>query len=261
MPELDIEQKPSQRLWILAAVGALALHVGGGALAFAHLGTVEPDDLGAEAIEIGLEMTSPRAEATDLPAGPDAEASVASPAIAEQKAEVKQTELPKDKPTETEDPDREVTPNDSSKPKEDDAKMAAVQTQASTESQAAEATARQTLDASAPERDVATVPNIGLGKDNQRLKAKWESTLSGYLKSHLRYPKDRENKSKTVTVTFVFNRLGHVLSVGIEKSSGDPSFDEAAISTIRRSDPLPQPPSALTDEQFSYTLPMKFKDR
>jgi protein TonB len=260
MRELDTEQKPSRRLWILAAAGALALHVGGGALAFAHLGTVEPDDLGAQAIEIGLEMTSPHVEATDLPAGPDTEASVASPAIAEQKVEVKPTELPKDKPTETEDPDRAVTPNDS-KPKEDDVKMAAMPTQASTESEAAEASARQPLDASAPEADVATVPNIGLGKDNQRLKAKWESTLSGYLKSHLRYPKDRENKSKTVTVTFVFNRLGHVLSVGIEKSSGDPSFDEAAISTIRRSDPLPQPPSVLTDEQFSYSLPMKFKDK
>ncbi len=58
-------------------------------------------------------MTSPHLEPTDLPPGPDTEASVASPAIAEQKAEIKDTELPKDIPTETEDPDRVVTPNDS----------------------------------------------------------------------------------------------------------------------------------------------------
>ena len=47
------------------------------------------DDLGAPAIEIGLEMMSPHLEPTDLPPGPDTEASVASPALAEQKAELK----------------------------------------------------------------------------------------------------------------------------------------------------------------------------
>ena len=113
MSDLDTEPKPSRRLWIFAAVGALVLHLGGAALAFAHLRSDDPDDsLGAPAIEIGLEMTSPHVEATDLPPGPDTDASVASPALAEQKAEVKETELPKDVPTETEDPDRVVTPND-----------------------------------------------------------------------------------------------------------------------------------------------------
>src|SRR2546430_17351237 len=114
MTDLDSEQGPSRRLWILAAVGALALHVGGGALAIAHLRTDDLDEsLGAPAIEIGLELMSPRLEATDLPPGPDTEASVASPALAEQKAEVKETELPKEVPTETDDPDRAVAPNES----------------------------------------------------------------------------------------------------------------------------------------------------
>src|ERR1700727_1853721 len=135
MSDLDLERKPSRRLWILAGLAALALHLGGAALAVAHLQTDDPDDsLGAPAIEIGLEMTSPHTEATDLPAGPDTDASVASPALAEQKAELKETELPKAVPTETEDPDRVVTLNDSKKPKEDDPKVAAVQTSASMES-------------------------------------------------------------------------------------------------------------------------------
>src|SRR5438477_12913664 len=126
MSDLDSEQAPSRRLWILAAVGALALHVGGGALAVAHLQTDDLDEsLGAPAIEIGLELMSPRVDATDLPPGPDTEASVASPALAEQKAEVKETELPKDVPTETDDPDRLVAPNDSNKPKDEDPKIAA----------------------------------------------------------------------------------------------------------------------------------------
>src|SRR5580692_2875263 len=129
MPDFETEPRSSRRLWIFAALGALALHVGGAALAVAHLRSVEPDDtLGAQAIEIGLEMSSPRLEPADLPPGPDAQASVASPALAEQKAEVKESELPKEVPTETDDPDRVVAPNDSSKPKDDDPKIAAVET-------------------------------------------------------------------------------------------------------------------------------------
>src|SRR3981081_4131400 len=148
MSSLDTEQKPSRRLWVFAALGALALHIGGAGLAVAPLRTTDPDDsLGAPAIEIGLELMSPRLETTDLPPGPDTDASVASPALAEQKAELKETELPKDVPTETNDPDRVVTPNDSNKPKEDSTKIAAVQTNASTESVAAEATATPSSEA------------------------------------------------------------------------------------------------------------------
>ena len=137
-----IEQKSSGRLWIFAGVCALVLHIGGAALAISHLQTEKDDDaLGANAIEIGLEMASVRHEATDLPPGPDTDASTASPQLAEQKAEVKESDLPQDKPTETEEADRLVTPNESKKPKEDEPKIAAVATAASTESVAAEATA------------------------------------------------------------------------------------------------------------------------
>jgi hypothetical protein len=120
MTTLDLEQRPSRRLWLFAGISALALHLGGVALAVAHLKSDELDeDLGAPAIEIGLEMTSPRLDPTDLPPGPDTDASVASPALAEQKAELKETDLPKDTPTETDQADRVVTPNDVNKPVEE----------------------------------------------------------------------------------------------------------------------------------------------
>src|SRR5258707_621321 len=148
MSDIDTERKPSRRLWILAAIGALALHVGCAALAIAHMQTDDPDDsLGAPAIEIGLEIMAPKVEATDLPPGPDTDASVASPALAEQQAVVKDTELTKAVPTEPEDRDRVVTTNDTRKPEKDELEMAAVQTQASTESAAAEATATPSSEA------------------------------------------------------------------------------------------------------------------
>jgi periplasmic protein TonB len=262
MTDLDLEQKPSTRLWILAALGALALHFGGAALAIAHLQTDGFDDgLGANSVEIAFEMASPKVTDENLPPGPDTDPSLASPQLAEQKAEVKETDLPKDTPNETEDPDRIVTPNASKKPKEDDPKIAAVQTQASTESVAQEATARQTLDENAPEAEKAKAPNLGIGKDKKKLAADWGRQISAYFELHKRYPKVKKNKSTTVKVSLVLNRLGNVVSVDVLESSGDTAFDEAAISMIRRSDPVPRPPAELTQDTFSYSLNVNFNER
>jgi TonB family protein len=259
MSDLDTERKPSRRLWTFAALGALALHVGGGALAVAHLQTDEADEsLGAPAIEIGLELTSPRLEATDLPPGPETDASVASPALAEQKAEPKETELPKDVPTEADDPDRVVAPNDSNKPKEDDPKIAAVQTSASTESVAAEATATPSSEAiEKGPRSVA--PAQGTGESARRMRATWQKELIAHLDKHKRYPAERSQKTAEILVSFALDRMGHVLSTSIVKGSGDKAFDEAALAMVRRSDPVPQPPPRVADEGLTFTLPVIFR--
>src|SRR6478735_1284467 len=259
MADLDSEQTPSRRLWILAAVGALALHVGGGALAVVHLQTYDLDDsLGAPAIEIGLELKSPRLEASDLPPGPDTDASMSSPALAEQKAELKETELPKDVPTETDDPDRVVTPDNSNKPKEDDSKVAAVQTSASTESVAAEATATPSSE-TIQQGPRSVAPAQGTGESARRVRATWQKELIAHLDRHKRYPAKRSEKSAEILVSFALDRMGHVLSTSIVKGSGDKAFDEAALAMVRHSDPVPQPPPLVADEGLNFTLPVIFK--
>ena len=259
MPDLDSEQKPSRRLWILAGIIALALHLGCGALALAHLRSDDLDDApGTSTIEIGLEMMAPHVEATDLPPGPDTDASVASPAIAEQKAELKETDLPKDVPTETEDPDRVVTPNDTKKPEEDDTKVATVQTQASTESIAAEATATPSTEA-IPEGPRSVAPAQGTGETARRVRATWQKELIAHLDKHKRYPAERVQKTAEIVVSFALDRMGHVLSTSIVKGSGDTAFDEAALAMVRRSDPVPQPPPLVADEGLNFTLPVIFK--
>jgi periplasmic protein TonB len=255
----DTEQRPSRRLWILAGVGALALHIGGAALAVAHLRAVDLDDsLGAPAIEIGLEMMSPHLEATDLPPGPDTDAAIASPAIAEQKAELKETELPKDAPTEADDPDRVVTPNDSSKPREDNTRIAAVQTSASTESVAAEAAAIPSTEA-IQEGPRSVAPAQGTGESARRMRTTWQKELIAHLDKHKRYPAERSQKSAEILVSFALDRMGHVLSADIIKGSGDAAFDQAALAMVRRSDPVPQPPPVVADEGLKFTLPVIFK--
>jgi periplasmic protein TonB len=256
MSDLDIEQKPSRRLWFFAGVAALALHVGGAVLVLSHLQADEADDaLGAPAIEIGLDMMTPRVEASDLPPGPDADASVASQAQAEQKAELKEAERPKDTPTEAEDPDRVVTPNETKKPVEEEKKIA-VATTASQESAAAEATATPSSEAMRQgPRSVAPAQGTG---NAARLRATWQKELIAHLEKHKRYP-ERGLKSVEIPVSFVLDRKGHVLSASVVKGSGDPAFDEAALAMFRRSDPVPQPPPLVADEGLRFTLTVIFQ--
>jgi protein TonB len=256
---LDLEQRLSRPLWLFAGVAALALHLGGAALAVAHLKDVDDDDsLGAPAIEIGLELASTKSEPTDLPPGPDSDASVASPALAEQKAEVKETDLPKDTPAEEAEADRVVTPNDVKKPVEEEAKVAKVETQASQESVAAEATAGPSLD-NAPKAQRSVAPAIGIGMAARRVRATWQKELIAHLDRHKRYPSDRAAKEAEILVGFVLDRMGHVLSTNIVKGSGDAAFDQAALSMIHRSDPVPAPPPLVADEGLNFTLPVIFK--
>ena len=95
MSEAQPPQWASFRIWVLAALGAAVLHAGCAALALQYLRSDDDETLGAPAIEIGLEPAAPRREPDDLPPGPDADASMASPAVAEQKAVVEPSDLPK----------------------------------------------------------------------------------------------------------------------------------------------------------------------
>jgi TonB family protein len=235
------------------------IHLGCVALALAHMQTDESaDDLGAPAIEIGLDLASPHREASDLPPGPDTDASAASPALAEQKAVVKETDLPKDTPTETDDPDRIVTENDSKKPVDDNPEKAAVQTQASQESVAAEATAMPSVE-HAPESERSVAPQQGTGASARRIRATWQKELVAHLDKHKRYPSERTQKGAEILVNFVLDRVGHVVSASIVKGSGDPAFDAAALAMLHRSDPVPPPPPLIADEGLSFTLPVVFR--
>ncbi|ABE62339.1 outer membrane transport energization protein TonB [Nitrobacter hamburgensis X14] len=259
MSETIAESLPSRRLWGFAAAAAIAIHLGCVALAMAHMQSDESDeDLGAPAIEVGLDLSSPHREATDLPPGPDTDASVASPALAEQKAVVKETDLPKDTPTETEDPDRIVTENESKKPVDDDPEKAAVQTSASQESVAAEATAMPSVE-HAPESERSVAPQQGTGASARRIRATWQKELVAHLDKHKRYPSERSLKSAEILVNFVLDRLGHVVSATVVKGSGDPIFDKAALAMVHRSDPVPPPPPLVADEGLSFTLPVVFR--
>jgi TonB family protein len=261
MSDLDTGERTSRRLWVCAAVIALALHLGGAALALTNLrGDEDEGGLGASGAEvIDIDMASPKLENDELPAGVDSAAQQASNAMPEQKAEVEQTDLPKDAPTETEEADRVVTTSDVKKPTEEQ-KVQAVETKASEAADAAEDSSRKALAEDAPEAEKAKAPHMGIGKDKLQETAKWGRKISAYFELHKKFPEGKKNGAK-VRVALVLNRRGNVLSANVVESSGDQAYDDAAIAMIHRSDPVPAPPADLTEDQFAFTLPVIFNAR
>jgi protein TonB len=102
-------------------------------------------------------------------------------------------------------------------------------------------------------------PAQGSGDSARRVRATWQKELVAHLDKHKRYPVERAQKSAEIVVGFVLDRMGHVLSTSIVKGSGDLAFDEAALSMVKRSDPVPPPPPLVADEGLSFTLPVIFK--
>ncbi|MGY4309464.1 protein TonB [Bradyrhizobium sp. USDA 4369] len=258
MSDLDTGHSNSHRMWMLAAVAAVALHLGGAALALTSFKDDEDvGGLGAAGAEvIDIDIGSPKVENDEVPVGQDAPEQAAAPQLQEQKSEVEQTDLQKAVPTTTEEADRQVTTSDVKKPTEEQ-KVATIQTEASEAQEASQESARRALDDKAPEAEKTKAPNVGIGKDRDRLTANWGRKISAYFELHKKYPAGKKSAAQ-LKLSVLLNRQGHVVTVDVKESSGDPEFDQAAIAMVRRSDPLPRPPASLTDDEFPFTLPVKF---
>jgi periplasmic protein TonB len=258
-PVTDLQsQKEPLLIWGLAALGATAIHIAFGVAALAHMQRDVPDDaLGAPAIEVGLEFSAPRVEPSNLPPGPEAEDAVASPAVAAQKEVVKPSDLPKATPTETDDPDRVVAPDDTKKPTNDPSVIATPA--APSEASAASIATAIPSPQSAQESPRSIAPTQGTGDSAERIRATWQKDLLGHFTKFKRYPSDRSQEQAEVVVSFALDRSGHVLSVSVLKGSGDPSFDEAALAMVRRADPVPPPPPLVADDGLTFTIPIVFR--
>ena len=261
MSVVEPEPKSSRRLWILAAVAALALHVGGAVLALASLRTDDSDEgLGAAGAQFAVEMVSPPVQDSDKAIGPtDSEEQEERPELQQQKAEAKETDLPQDRPQQVEDADRLVSENKAKKEQDNDPKVAAAETPAMEAQQKQIAMERQTFEDATREADKALAPVLGVGKDILKITADWNRKISARLSAHKVNPEGKLPNNQTTKVSFSLNRRGNVVSVDVVGSSGDAAFDAAAVSMIRKSDPFPVPPAALTEDRFERTVDIVFK--
>jgi periplasmic protein TonB len=247
-----------RKIWIFAAVMALGAHLAFAAFAIARMSEPDDDDLGAPGIEIAYELASTQNAMSELPPGPESEASAASPPVVEQKTAAKQTDLPKETPVESENPDRLVTIEKTDKPKEDEPEPKAKMMKPSDESAAQEAAAAPTIE-NVPQSAKSTTPDQGTGQSRQRARVTWQKELLAHLDKFKRYPAERSQKSAEIVVTMTLDRTGHVLSANISRGSGDDAFDHAALAMVERASPVPPPPPLIADEGLDFSLPVIFR--
>jgi protein TonB len=251
--------KPSSiTYWGVGALGATALHAVGAIFAYAHL---QPSDLdaddGASAMEISMAFEAPKLEPTDLPPGPQSDASAAAAPAVEQTVKAEWEPLPTETPTETEDPDRVVAREKVKNPLEKTPEQSQAQTQQSADSAAAEATAEPTIE-TATEAQKAVAPVQGNGRSPIHVRTTWQKRLVAHLDRSKRYPESRQRRSVELVVAFTLDRGGHVVAARVTRSSGASEFDDAALAMIKRADPVPPPPPLVADEGLTFTLPVIF---
>lgn len=247
----------NNRLWGLAILCAVALHVGGAAIALLTLrGDIEGESSGAPAIELSLEPVAAReTEPTDLPPGPVTdESAAAAPSVAS--AETKENAEERIARTEAEEAElsRDAKPE---KPVEDEKSRQAQQV-VSSESAASEATAPPKSDA-AKVADRPAAPVQGVDTAANAVKLTWQKALLAHLNRAKRYPAGGGRRAAESMVHFTLDRRGHVLAYSIKKSSGLPVFDEAALAMMKKADPVPPPPPVIADENLSFDVPVQFR--
>ena len=232
-----------------AATIAVSMHLGFAALAYVHLQQdAESDDLGAPGIEIDIELTSPRT-LTQLPPGPESQESVASPEVAKQVAEVKEADLPKEMPVETENPDRQVTIETNIEPK-DESPEVKVKTEASEDSIAQEAMA-------APSTGCDRGGEIRHGRSGDRRKpaARAGHLAKGAGRISTGTAVSVGSQPETVRIVLSVDSIGWGGSYPSESSRARVTkLRRGARAMVKRASPVPPPPALVVDEGLSFTL-------
>jgi periplasmic protein TonB len=195
---------------------------------------------------------------SELPPGPESEASAPSPPVVEQKATEKEVDLPKETPVESDNPDRLVTVEKTDKPGEKEPEPKTKTMKASEESAAQEATVAPSVQ-NVQETAKSTTPDQGTGQSRQRARVTWQKELLAHLDKFKRYPTERSQKSAEILITMTLDRTGHVVSANISRGSGDDAFDHAALAMVERASPVPPPPPLISDEGLDFSLPVIFR--
>ncbi|MEZ5530684.1 MAG: energy transducer TonB [Porticoccaceae bacterium] len=86
------------------------------------------------------------------------------------------------------------------------------------------------------------------------------SLLMAWLNQHKRYPPELKKKKTqgVVQVRFTIDSAGHLLSSRIEKSSGHPRLDEAALMMLADASPMPEIPVAMGREKLTLVIPVEY---
>jgi protein TonB len=109
----------------------------------------------------------------------------------------------------------------------------------------------------AANRNGQSAGNPGISSD------KWVSKLQAHLERQRRFLSRGMGAGArgTVSVSFVIDPAGQVLSVRISGTSGDAKLDQLALQTVQRASPVPAPPAAMAKSRMPISVPIRFTGR
>lgn len=84
--------------------------------------------------------------------------------------------------------------------------------------------------------------------------------VRAHLEAHKIYPRGARRLRQTgvVTVRFVIDREGRVISSRIVSGSGVPALDEEAMAMLTRASPVPRPPAGVPGARIEMRTPVEF---
>jgi protein TonB len=109
---------------------------------------------------------------------------------------------------------------------------------------------------------VARAPSPGSSEARAAM-ASWRDLLMARLQRAKRYPASAEARRAQgiATLNFRLDRDGRVLSQRIVKSSGHADLDQEVLALVRRAQPLPPFPPAMTQSVIQLSVPIRFSLR
>lgn len=260
-------QARARRRWIFAASFVVAMHVGSACFALIAWPSSElSEDFGAPMIvELSAEPSATDSEATANATGDPAESAPETPQVNESRSAAR-------------DPDQPVAPA-SPYQAPPDLQVAQEQTQKQTDdpqdNQTTEAldarpptkpsrSAAASASSSVPmQEDKALVgsPTEGSTLDVARAEESWRRAIVAHLGKHKRYPQAAraQHLTGTVTVHFVLDRRGRMITHKIVTSSGAPILDQEVVALLERASPLPSLPPQMRGERAELTIPIRYK--
>jgi len=111
---------------------------------------------------------------------------------------------------------------------------------------------------------VSAIPSYAQtdGRDAQTNTVKaWKEKIVIQLASKKEFPPGATSQRGTAKVKFVIDRRGKLISRELVESAGSELLDAAALRMVERAEPFPEPPAEVSDDRFTFTVPVVFADR
>lgn len=89
---------------------------------------------------------------------------------------------------------------------------------------------------------------------------RYVASLASALRNRLRYPDIAlsQGVDGIATLRFTMDRSGRILSASVVRSAGHPALDQAALAAARPGSSLPPAPASLPQQQFTFSVPLRF---